>query len=156
MRAKDYVFITTPYLILSNELQFALTSTAKQGVNVVVLTPHIPDKKLVFSVTRSYYRNLLEAGVKIYEYTPGFVHSKMFISDDKVAVVGTANLDYRSLFLHIENGVFIYDKKEVLNMKKDFLNSLKVSQIWKLSDYKKINIFKRMWWSFLRLFATLM
>lgn len=156
MRAKDYVFITTPYLILSNELQFALTSTAKQGVKIIILTPHIPDKKLVFSVTRSCYRNLLEAGVQIYEYTPGFVHSKMFISDDKVAVVGTANLDYRSLFLHIENGVFIYDKKEVLNMKKDFLNSLKVSQIWKLYDYKKINIFKRMWWSFLRLFATLM
>ena len=156
MRAKDYVYITTPYLILSNELLFALTSTAKRGIHVVILTPHIPDKKLVFAVTRSNYYQLLKAGVVIYEYTPGFVHSKMFISDDKVAVIGTANLDYRSMFLHMENGVFMYDKTCINDMRKDFENSLRRSQKWTLSDFKNVNVIKRMWWAFLSIFAPLM
>ncbi len=156
MRAQNYVYITTPYLILSTELLFALTTSAKQGIRVVILTPHIPDKKLVFSVTRSNYAELIKAGVEIYEYTPGFVHSKMFISDDKLAVIGTANLDYRSLFLHMENGVLLYEKACINDMKKDFEASLKESQRWTLKTIKKVSIFKRMWWAFLSLFAPLM
>lgn len=156
MKAKKYVYITTPYLILSPELEFAFTATAKQGVNVVLLTPHIPDKKLVFSVTRSYYRNLLEAGVKIYEYTPGFVHSKMFISDDMIASVGTSNLDYRSMFLHFECGTLCYGVDAIKDMKKDFEETIKLSQEVPVSSVKNLSIFKRLWWGFLKVFATLM
>lgn len=156
MRAKKYVYITTPYLILSPELENAIKTSAKQGINVIILTPGIPDKKTVFSVTRSYYKNLLEAGVKIYEYTPGFVHSKMFICDDNTGTVGTANLDYRSLFLHLECGVFLYNDQSILQMKKDFESSIKQSKQWTLNDFKHTNIFKRMWWAILRIFAPLM
>lgn len=156
MKAKRYVYITTPYLILSPELEFALCATAKQGVNVVILTPSIPDKKLVFSVTRSYYRNLLEAGVKIYEYTPGFVHSKMFISDDVIATVGTANLDYRSMFLHFECGTICYKIPAIMDMKKDFEESIKKSKEIPTSSVRNLSIFKRLWWGFLKVFATLM
>ena len=156
MRAKKYVYITTPYLILSPELENALKISAKQGVNVVLLTPAIPDKKMVFSVTRSYYKNLLEAGVKIFEYTPGFVHSKMFICDDIIGTVGTANLDYRSLFLHLECGVFLYNCSCISDMKKDFENSIAISKEWTYEDFKHTNIFKRMFWAILRIFAPLM
>ena len=156
MRAKKYVYITTPYLILSPELENALKISAKQGVNVVLLTPAIPDKKTVFSVTRSYYKNLLEAGVKIFEYTPGFVHSKMFICDDLMGTVGTANLDYRSLFLHLECGVFLYNCNCIKDMKKDFEDSISISKEWTYKDFKHVNIFKRMYWAILRIFAPLM
>lgn len=156
MRAKKYVYITTPYLIVSPEMENALTIAAKQGINVVILTPHIPDKKTVFSVTRSGYRPLLEAGVKIFEYTPGFVHSKMFICDDIIGTVGTANLDYRSLFLHLECGVFMYNTPVIKDMKKDFEASLSKSQEWTLEEFKHVNIFKRMWWAILKIFSPLM
>lgn len=102
------MYITTPYLILDNEMTTALTIAAESGVDVRIITPHIPDKWYVHAVTRSSYRQLIEAGVRIYEYTPGFIHSKMFVADDEVGVVGTANMDYRSFYLHFECGVAFF------------------------------------------------
>jgi len=106
-RANEYVYICTPYLIIDTELENALILAAKRGVDVRIITPGIPDKKIVWNITRSFYRNLIDGGVKIYEYTPGFIHGKVFVSDDIVATVGTINLDYRSLYLHFENGKVI-------------------------------------------------
>ena len=104
-RAKRYVYITTPYLIVDNELVTGLCLAAKSGVDVRIITPGIPDKWYVYYVTQSYYARLVRAGVRIYEYTPGFLHAKLYVCDDEVAVVGSANTDYRSLYLHFENGV---------------------------------------------------
>ena len=106
-QAEDYVYIFTPYLIIDNEMQTALSLAAKRGVDVRIVTPAIPDKKMVFRLTRSYYRPLIKAGVRIYEYTPGFIHAKSYLSDDRIGVVGTINMDYRSLFLHFECGTLM-------------------------------------------------
>ena len=94
-------------MILDDNLQTALINAAKRGVDVRIITPGIPDKKIVFRVTRSYYQTLIKHGIRIYEYTPGFIHAKNFLVDDKCATVGTINLDYRSLYLHFENGIYI-------------------------------------------------
>ena len=107
--AKKYVHIMTPYLILDNEMITTLTRVAKSGIEVVIIMPHIPDKWYAFVVAKTYYKELIEGGVQIYEYTPGFVHAKVFVSDDDTATVGTINLDYRSLYLHFECGTFIYN-----------------------------------------------
>ena len=122
-QSHDYLYITTPYLILDDNLQTALINASKRGVDVRIITPGIPDKKLVFRVTRSYYQTLMKHGIRIYEYTPGFIHAKNFLVDDKCATVGTINLDYRSLYLHFENAVFIYNKATALSVKQDMLNN---------------------------------
>ena len=127
-RAKRYVYICTPYLVIDNEMMTALCLAAKSGVDVRLMTPGIPDKKLVFLLTQSYYEQLLEAGVKIYEYQPGFLHAKSFVCDDKVGVVGTINLDYRSLYLHFENGVFMYKNDAVMQLKHDMEKTFEISQ----------------------------
>ncbi|MDE7213864.1 MAG: cardiolipin synthase, partial [Anaeroplasmataceae bacterium] len=106
-QAKRYVYITTPYLIIDSELLQALENASIRGIDVRIITPHIPDKKLVFLMTRSHYSSLINAGVKIYEYENGFVHAKTYLSDDETAIVGTINMDYRSLVHHFENGVWI-------------------------------------------------
>lgn len=129
--AKDYVYITTPYLICDYELLNALRIAAKKGVDVRIITPHIPDKKMVFDCTRSNYPSLMESGVKIYEYTKGFVHAKNFLVDDKYAVVGTINMDYRSLVHHFECGVFMYKTDSVSELKDDF-DSLFESKVTKI------------------------
>ncbi len=121
--AKEYVYITTPYLIISREMMVALTSAAKSGIDVRIILPGIPDKKLIWFLSRSYYKILLKAGVKIYEYTPGFIHAKMFVSDDSSAVVGTINLDYRSLALHYECAVWMYGSSAVGKVKDDFIGT---------------------------------
>ena len=126
-QANDYVYIATPYLIIDTEFINALILCAKRGVDVRIITPGIPDKKIVWGITRSYYRQLMEGGVKIYEYTPGFIHSKVFVADDIIATIGTINLDYRSLYLHFENGTFLYDSKAVLEVKKDLEETIAVS-----------------------------
>lgn len=118
--AKRYVYFTTPYLIISDEMSRELRLAAKRGVDVRIITPGIPDKKMVFRVTRSYYAELVRDGVRIYEYTPGFIHAKQCVCDDEVATVGTINLDYRSLYFHFENGVFLYGCGAVGEIKKDF------------------------------------
>lgn len=154
--ASDYVYICTPYLIIDNEIMTALCLAAKNGVDVRIITPGIPDKKTVFLLTQSYYEQLIEAGVKIYEYQPGFVHAKSFVSDDKLAVIGTINLDYRSLYLHFENGVWIYNNPVVLDMKKDFTNILGDCKAVSLEFCKNRNIFIRGFQSILRLLAPML
>ncbi len=125
--AKHYVYFTTPYLIISDEMTRELGLAAKRGIDVRIITPGIPDKKMVFQVTRSHYSNLVRQGVRIYEYTPGFMHAKQCVSDDHTATVGTINMDWRSLYLHFENGVFMYDCSCIANIKKDFEQTFKIS-----------------------------
>ena len=126
--AEDYIYIYTPYLIIDSEMETALKLAAKRGVDVRIMTPGIPDKRIVFFFTRSYYGNLIRAGVKIFEYTPGFLHAKTFISDDKIAVVGTVNMDYRSFFLHFECGTLLVDTSCIADIKKDYEKSVAVSR----------------------------
>ena len=123
-RATDYVHIMTPYLILDGELETALRYAAQRGVDVKLILPGIPDKKLAYALAKSYYRRLVKAGVKIYEYTPGFVHAKVFVSDDRKAVVGTINLDYRSLYHHFECGTYLYKTSCIPAIEKDFQETL--------------------------------
>ena len=122
--AKKYVHIMTPYLIIDNEMMTALTYAAKRGIDVKLILPSIPDKKSAFMLARTYYPELIQAGVKIYEYTPGFVHAKVFSSDDEKAVVGTINLDFRSLYLHFECATFFYRNNTVKAVENDFQNTL--------------------------------
>jgi phosphatidylserine/phosphatidylglycerophosphate/cardiolipin synthase-like enzyme len=125
--AREYLYITTPYLICDHEVLDALCLAGKKGVDVRLITPHIPDKRTVFWMTRSNYKVLMDAGVKIYEYTPGFIHAKNFVCDDKFAVCGTINLDYRSLVHHFECGAWMYGTDCIPDMKADFLNTLAAS-----------------------------
>jgi cardiolipin synthase len=155
-RAKDYVYITTPYLVIDYSVNMALISAAKSGVDVRIITPHIPDKKTVFEVTRAYYKELLAAGVKIYEYEPGFIHSKNFVVDDRYATVGTVNLDYRSMFLHFENGVLLYDTPSVADIKADFLDTQRKSIQISYEECLQVPLYRRMFRGVLRAFATLL
>lgn len=123
-QAQRYVYIETPYLAVGEELLDALKNAAKRGVDVRLLLPGIPDKKLVYRLTRSYYLPLLKAGVRIFEYSPGFLHAKSYVSDDRVAVVGSINMDYRSLFLHFECGVLLYHNTQVAAVRDDVLRTL--------------------------------
>ena len=118
--ARRYCWITTPYLILDDEMLQELTLAAKRGVDVRIITPGVPDKKLVFRLTRSYYAQLARCGVRIYEFAPGFMHAKQMVSDDSTAVVGTINLDYRSLYLHFEDAVLLYRCSAVRDVRADF------------------------------------
>ena len=132
--ATDYVYFYTPYLMLGDTLYDAFIRAAERGVDVRLILPGIPDKKLVYKISRSYYRPLLEAGVKIYEYTPGFVHAKAFISDDKLCGIGTVNLDYRSLFLHFECFSAFYGTDIAADLKKDMEECFDVSKVVELKD----------------------
>ena len=123
-QARKYLYITTPYLVIDNEMLTALSLAAKSGVDLRIITPHIPDKWYVHAVTRANYKALLDSGARIYEYKPGFIHSKTFVADDKYGVVGTINLDFRSLFLHFECGVWLYGTGSIAAMKEDFLLTL--------------------------------
>ena len=123
-RATEYVHIMTPYLILDGELLNALTFAAQRGVDVKIILPGIPDKKVAYSLAKTHYKALHEAGVKIYEYTPGFVHAKVFVSDDTKAIVGTINLDYRSLYHHFECATYMYKTDCIPDIEKDFQNTL--------------------------------
>lgn len=122
-QSTDYAWFFTPYLMLGDDLMAAMLAAARRGVDVRIIMPGIPDKKLIFRMSRSFYQVLLNGGVKIYEYTPGFVHAKSFVSDDKVATIGTVNLDYRSLFLHFENNSLFYRSGIVEKIKEDFLTT---------------------------------
>jgi cardiolipin synthase len=153
--AKDYVYINTPYLVVDDNILSALTLAAKSGVDVRIITPHRWDKWFVRMVSRSYYRQLIQDGVKVYEYTSGFNHSKTFVSDDKVATVGTTNLDYRSLYLHFECGVWIYKNSAVMDVKEDFLKTVPVSKQITLEDCTRGPISTALR-DILRIFAPLM
>lgn len=123
-RATDYVHMMSPYLILDGELETALCFAAQRGVDVKLILPGIPDKKVAYALAKTHYKKLHEAGVKIYEYTPGFVHAKVFVSDDIKAVVGTINLDYRSLYHHFECATYMYKTDCIADIEKDFRETL--------------------------------
>lgn len=153
--ARDYVYITTPYLIVDDSMVSALCLAAKSGVDVRIITPHIWDKALIHMTTRSYYRELIRGGVKIYEYSRGFIHSKTFVSDDQTATVGTTNLDFRSLYLDFECGVWMDGSSAVLQVKEDFLNTIKDCQQISLEECRG-NPITRLFQDLLRLIAPLL
>ena len=156
-RAQRYLYICTPYLIVDNETLTALLLAAKSGVDVRIITPHIGDKWYVHLLTRACYPQLVRGGVKIYEYTPGFIHSKTFVSDDEVATVGTINLDYRSLYLHFECGLWMAHSSCISAVRDDFLETLRVcEQVTLDSPFLKLNGFERLLRAVLRIFAPLM
>lgn len=155
-RAEKYVYICTPYLVIDSGMQTALCTAAKSGVDVRIITPGVPDKRLVYAVTRSYYPSLIRAGVKIYEYSPGFMHSKTFVSDDTTAVCGTINLDYRSLYLHYECAAWMYGCSAVTVMRDDFLRLLPLCRVMDDEYLKKRGFLQRIAQSLLRVFAPLM
>ena len=133
-QAKRYVYIYTPYFAVGEEMLDALKNAAKRGVDVRLVLPGIPDKKLVFRLSRSYYVPLIRAGVRIYEYTPGFLHAKCYVSDDRVAVVGSINMDYRSLFLHFECGALLFHNSQVIALRDDVRATLPQCREVQLSD----------------------
>lgn len=154
--ASSYVHIMTPYLILDNEMQTALTHAAKCGIEVIIIMPHIPDKLYAYLLARTYYPVLLKAGVRIFEYTPGFIHAKVFTSDDCKAVVGTINLDFRSLYLHFECAVYMYQNDEIQTVENDFQETLKKSQEITLENCRRYPVWKKLCGRILRLIAPLM
>ncbi len=154
-RAAKYVYIFTPYLLLGDTLRTALCHAAERGVDVRIVVPGSPDKKTVYRLTRANYRILLEAGVKIYEYTPGFIHAKSFVCDDECAVVGTVNLDYRSLYQHFEDGVYFANCQAVLDLKRDCEETFAISHLCTKENTKR-SLFGQLIDSLLRVFETLL
>lgn len=155
-RSQSYVYIFTPYLLIDDSVRTALCQAVRRGVDVRIVTPGIPDKKLIYRLTRANYGILLKEGVKIYEYTPGFIHAKSMLCDGTSAVVGTINFDYRSLFLHFENAVYFSHCEEALSaLKRDCEETFAVSKLCTAENTKR-NIFGRLLDSVLRVFETLM
>ncbi len=154
-QAKHYVYIITPYLIIDNELCQAIENAAIRGIDVKIVTPHIPDKKIIFGMTRSRYKRFIDSGAEIYEYTPGFIHAKMYVSDDELAVIGTINLDYRSLVHHFENGVWLYKCNVIDDIKADISETISKSEKIKCGSLKD-TLFKRFVRSFVRIFAPML
>lgn len=153
--AKRYVYITTPYLIIDNDLCTSIENASLRGVDVRIVLPHIPDKKLIFLMSRSYYSRLMNVGVKIYEYEKGFVHAKTYIADDEYAMVGTINLDYRSLVHHFEDGVWMYGCSCIEDIKKDVLDTIE-SSIKMTSDMIKTRGLTKLFRALVRLFAPML
>ena len=154
--AQKYVYIVSPYLIIDNTMKSLLIMAAKSGIDVRIMTPHIPDKWYVHPVTQYNYSELLDAGVKIYEYLPGFIHSKLFISDDKIATVGTINMDYRSFVFHFECGTWICDSKTVDDVKEHFQELMLSCKEITVEEWKKRPIRYKLKQAILHLFAPLM
>lgn len=155
-QAKKYVYIMTPYLILDHEMESAIVHAARSGVDVRLILPHVPDKKTPYYIARTYYRKLLSYGVKIYEYKPGFIHSKTFISDDVVATVGTINLDFRSLYLHYECGCLFYKKEGIQDIYKDFIETFPKCISVTRDYYELIPLWQRVYGRIMRIFGPLM
>ncbi len=154
-QARSYVYICTPYLAPSYQMLSALSRAAKSGVDVRIMMPGIPDKPLVYSLSRSYYEALIKAGVRIYEYTPGFVHSKTFVCDDELAICGTINLDFRSLCLHHECALWMYKSSAVREIRDSFLSNIEKCQEIDIQWCKKASLFARAMRTVLRLFSPL-
>lgn len=154
--ARKRVWIMTPYLILDDKMTGALCTAAKSGVDVRIVTPHIPDKPYVHAVTRANYEILTEAGVRIFEYKPGFVHAKVCLSDDLYALVGTMNMDYRSLYLHFENGVYLFRCEAIEQIEADFCDLFPACREITYAQCRHIHLYQRLMRSLLRLFAPLM
>ena len=153
--AVDYAYITTPYLIVDNDLLTDIENASLRGVDVRIIIPHIPDKKLVFTMSKSYYHRLMSAGVKIYEYTPGFIHAKTYLVDDKYAIIGTVNLDYRSLVHHFENAVLLCNADCISDIKADVLETIEKSQLISKEDIKN-SLLQRFICSLVRIFAPML
>ena len=154
--AKKYVYMTTPYFIVSENILNAILNSARSGVDVRLIVPYIPDKKIVNVATKSYYEVLLEAGVKVYEYKPGFIHSKTFVSDDEVSIVGTANIDFRSMNLNFECTTWTYKTNVEKDVREDFENMLKECKEINLDEWKKRSIFRKMAEGFVAAFSPMM
>lgn len=153
--AKKYIYIFTPYLIPDQVMIRSLSLAAEKGVDVKIMVPGIPDKKIVYALTKSYYGPLIQAGVEIYKYTPGFLHSKGFVCDDTVACTGTVNIDFRSLYHHFECGCMIYNSPAVTEVKEDFVSTLEKCE--KIEKYQKIKgVIGTTYHAILRLIAPLM
>ena len=156
-RASRYVHIMTPYFIIDREFLDTMRYAAERGVEVAMILPHIPDKKIVFYIARTFYPELLEAGIKVYEYTPGFIHAKMFVSDDECAAVGTINLDYRSFYHHFECGACFFKNSEIAKVETDFQDTLKKCQeVTEDYYYKEIPLYQKMIGRTFKLGATLL
>ena len=154
--ARKNIYIFTPYLILGSEMATALINAARSGVDVRIVTPAIPDKKTVFLLTQSNYENLIQGGVKIYQYTPGFIHSKCFVVDDEYASIGTTNLDFRALYLHFECGVLMYKTESVHSVTQDMLETFTKSREISLEECENKNFFYQLFLSVMRLFSPLL
>lgn len=154
--AKNYVWIMTPYLIIDEGMAETLTNAAKAGIDVRIITPGIPDKPYVYEMTRANYLALLEGGVRIFEYSPGFIHSKVFLSDDNTAAVGTVNLDFRSLYLHFENGVWLYRASCISAIRTDFDATFPQCREVKLEEAANVGVLRQLYRSVLRLLSPLM
>ncbi len=153
--ATEYVYMTTPYLIIDNDLCSSIENAALRGVDVRLIVPHIPDKKLVFGMTRSFYPRLMAAGVKIYEYEPGFIHAKSYLADGKYAMIGTINLDYRSLVHHFENGVWMYQTASVASLEQDIVQTMEKS-IKIHPEMLKTDLLTRLIRAVVRIFAPML
>lgn len=153
--ATRYAWMTTPYLIIDNDLCTTIESAALRGVDVRIIVPHIPDKKLIFGMTRSFYHRLMAAGVKIYEYEPGFIHAKSYLVDDEIAMIGTINLDYRSLVHHFENGAWMYGTQSVSALKADMEDTLSKCIAIK-EDTLKTNLLQRFIRAVVRIVAPML
>ncbi len=155
-RAKSYVHIMTPYLILDNELENALRFAAERGVDVQLILPGIPDKKAAYALAKSHYLSLIQSGVKIYEYTPGFVHAKVFVSDDEKAVVGTINMDYRSLYHHFECAAYLFQTECIPEIETDFHTTRKKCREVTLQSVQHETIFYKLTGAIMKTIAPLM
>ena len=155
-RARRYVWIMTPYLIIDEAMDEILTTAAKSGIDVRIITTGIPDKPYVFEMTRANYLALLRGGVRIFEYTPGFVHSKLFLADDESVAVGTVNLDFRSLYLHFEDGVWLYRTDCIPDVRADFDATFPLCREITLADAEKVRLPRRLYRAVLRLLSPLM
>lgn len=155
-QAKKNLYIMTPYFIVDHTMVNALTNASLRGVDVRIILPHIPDKKMIFMISKSYYFQLIKKGVKIYEYTPGFIHSKMVLCDNEIAINGTINFDYRSFVHHFECACWMYKVDCIEEMYNDYYKTIEISEEKKLENIKKGNIIKRVFLAFLRFFAPLL
>jgi len=154
--AQRFIWMMTPYLVVSDDIIQALSQAAKNGVDVRIITPHIPDKKIVFELTRSFYPALLSAGVKVYEYTPGFIHSKVMLADGRMAIVGSINMDNRSYYTNFEDGVFMYEVPALKEIQADFKQTFAISQAMVLSDCIKVPWWRKAIRAVLRLAAPML
>lgn len=154
--ATEYVYITTPYLVIDNEMVTSLSLASQSGIDVKIMVPGVPDKWYVYYITQSYYRVLMEAGVEIYEYTPGFLHAKMYVSDDDQAIVGSANMDFRSMYLHYENCCSFYCSNMVKSVKDDFLTTLKQCHLVTMEEVDNTPFWKRLFQIVFRIWSPMM
>lgn len=155
-QAKRYVYINTPYLITDYHFTEAIKNACKRGVDIKIMTPHIPDKKTIYFMTKSNYSDLIKAGVKIYEYSPGFIHSKSFVCDDEIGVVGTINLDYRSFVHHFECGIWMYKNECINELKKDFIDTCENEGLLIEKDNANLKAYQRLLKNILEIFAPML